>query len=273
MKQQEGKLPRGPLTVAEKDRGAHERDTSRGVWWGPLMGVGIVLMLFLVPEFIALPVSYLIFRQVTGQQEYAALNDWLSTSVGNFWFILLTDLALLATIGLIAYKKKSTLRGLGIIKLRLQHIWQSAAWFVAYIGIYLVIVMLVSALVPGFDASQERDIGFNTLDSRVLMAAVFFVLVVLTPIVEEIMFRGFLFGGFRKKMRFITAALLTSVMFGVAHLSSVGDSAPVWVAALDTFVLSMILCYAREKTTSLWPPIFIHGLKNAMAFTFLYLVQ
>ena len=72
---------------------------------------------------------------------------------------------------------------------------------------------------------------------------------------------------------FVPAAIITSLMFAVGHLQF-GSGAPLlWVAALDTFVLSLVLCYIREKTDSLWPGIFIHAIKNALAFSVLFLFK
>jgi membrane protease YdiL (CAAX protease family) len=44
------------------------------------------------------------------------------------------------------------------------------------------------------------------------------------------------------------------------------------VAALDTFTLSLVLCYLRQKTDSLWPGIMLHALKNGLAFMSLFLI-
>ncbi|MBP9852556.1 MAG: prolyl-tRNA synthetase [Patescibacteria group bacterium] len=263
----------GPIIPKVTQPRANHTASQARAWWGPFAGIGILLVLFIVPEFLALPAVYGVFSQMTGQAEYTQLSKWLTTSTGNFWMVLLTDLFVLGLVGLIVYVKRCTISGLGLGALKVRHFLKAVVWFVLYIGIYLAVLAVVTAIVPGFNAEQERDIGFNDLSSTKLLLAVFFVLVVLTPIVEEIMFRGFLYGGFRSRMPFWLAALLTSLLFGAVHLSSANDSAPVWVAACDTFVLSFVLCYAREKSGSLWPPIFIHGFKNAMAFVFLYLVQ
>ena len=46
-----------------------------------------------------------------------------------------------------------------------------------------------------------------------------------------------------------------------------------WVAALDTFTLSMVLCYLRQETDSLWPGILLHALKNCIAFITLFVLH
>jgi len=98
-------------------------------------------------------------------------------------------------------------------------------------------------------------------------------LVILAPIYEEILFRGVLFTGLRKKLPLITTGIIVSVIFGAAHLEWGGDSPLNWAAAIDTAVFSMVLVYLRETSKSLWPAIFLHGLKNAIAFTLVFVLK
>jgi membrane protease YdiL (CAAX protease family) len=82
-----------------------------------------------------------------------------------------------------------------------------------------------------------------------------------------------LYKGLRNKFSFPVAAVATSLLFALGHLQF-GSGAPLlWVAGLDTFVLSVVLCYLREKTGSLWPGIMIHAAKNAVAFSVLFLFK
>ena len=104
------------------------------------------------------------------------------------------------------------------------------------------------------------------------MLLTFVSLVVLPPLAEETVFRGFVYTGIRRRFPFLLSAVITSVLFAIPHLQF-GEGAPLlWVAALDTFVLSLVLCYVRERTNSLWPGILIHALKNGIAFVALFLI-
>ena len=87
----------------------------------------------------------------------------------------------------------------------------------------------------------------------------------LPPIGEETLMRGYLYSGLRSRLHFWPALLITSLLFGVAHLST-GVSGPLWAAAVDTFILSAVLVYLREKTGALYAPIMLHGLNNLVAF-------
>jgi membrane protease YdiL (CAAX protease family) len=82
----------------------------------------------------------------------------------------------------------------------------------------------------------------------------------------EILVRGYLYSGLRSNWKFLPAALLTSLMFGLAHLQLGSGAAVVWAAGIDTFVLSMVLVYLREKTGVLYAGILVHALNNLIAF-------
>ena len=88
-------------------------------------------------------------------------------------------------------------------------------------------------------------------------------LVFLTPFAEELVFRGFMLTGFRRRLPFWAAAILVSALFGLVH----GQ----WNVGLDVFIMSMVACYLVKTSQSLWPAIFLHMYKNAIAFYLIYL--
>jgi len=119
---------------------------------------------------------------------------------------------------------------------------------------------------------QKQELGFDNISGTLNLTLTFISLVVLPPAVEELLFRGVLFGGLRTRMSFRATALITSVLFAVPHLLESGGGGLLWVAGIDTFILSLVLCYLREKTGNLWAGIILHTLKNAIAFAALYVV-
>jgi membrane protease YdiL (CAAX protease family) len=84
------------------------------------------------------------------------------------------------------------------------------------------------------------------------------------------MVRGFLYSTLKKALPTAGAVILTSLLFAGAHLPEGGAAGPLYIAALDTFVLSLILIYLREKTGSLWASITLHACKNGVAFLALF---
>lgn len=100
---------------------------------------------------------------------------------------------------------------------------------------------------------------FAALDSPV-----WFILVgvVFAPVVEELFFRGFLFQGFRQKYGWVKGGLLSSVIFGMAHLDP--------AAFLPTAILGFLLAYMYHRSNSVWPPIILHVLVNALGMCAAY---
>ena len=94
------------------------------------------------------------------------------------------------------------------------------------------------------------------------------VISLLAPIMEEAIFRGYMFGAWRHtRLGFSGTLLLTSLLFTLLHYGQY--SLPI-LAFL--FVFSMILGFARERSGSLLLPIVLHGINNLLSvITVLYL--
>lgn len=137
------------------------------------------------------------------------------------------------------------------------------AGFIVYLLATGVVMYLVMQFVPGFDAGQQQDIGFSNLVQRYELLLAFVALVVIAPIAEEMLFRGYLYGKLRREVPIWVAALVTSALFGALH----GQ----WNVGIDVFVLSLVMCALREVTGSIWAGILLHMLKNALAFFILFI--
>jgi membrane protease YdiL (CAAX protease family) len=91
----------------------------------------------------------------------------------------------------------------------------------------------------------------------------FVTLVVVAPIAEEIIFRGYMYGKLKKFVPIWVAILATSLLFGAVHGA--------WNLAIDTFALSIVLCSLREFTGNIWASILLHMVKNGIAFYILFI--
>lgn len=137
------------------------------------------------------------------------------------------------------------------------------AGFVVYLLASAAVVSLVGALIPAFDVSQVQETGFEGLSLQYEYLLAFATLVVLAPIAEEILFRGYLYGKLRKVIPLWLAILVTSVIFGFVHFQ--------WNVGVDVFVLSIVACILREVTGTIWAGILLHMIKNGLAFYFLFI--
>src|SRR2546427_533138 len=87
----------------------------------------------------------------------------------------------------------------------------------------------------GVNLDQKQELGFDHVSGASQRLLAFVSLVLLPPIVEETIFRGFLFSGLRKKLRFAYATLVASLLFAAPHLLE-STGGPLWIAGIDTFV-------------------------------------
>lgn len=167
---------------------------------------------------------------------------------------------------------KYSLRAVGLLRPRLKDIAYAALAFLVYITGYLILVAVVQQVIPSVDLEQKQDIGFENLQGAYL-GIVFVLLVMIVPFVEEFLMRGLLFSSLRQKLGFGFSAIITSLLFAVLHLGGgEAGAGPLWIAAIDTFVLSIVLCYLRERTGSLWAGIGLHAIKNGIAFAALFIL-
>lgn len=200
------------------------------------------------------------------------ISDWLTGSVTAqfFYFLIAEAITVLVIFGLLKWFRWSW-RSIGFVRPRWYHLLAGIAAALPYYALYIGIVVVVGLLVPGFDQNQKQDIGFDSVHGPLALTLTFLSLVILPPIAEEITMRGFLYTGLRKWMPRIIAALVVSVLFGAAHLAEGGAAGPLWVGALDTFALSLVLVGLRELTGNLWAGIVLHMTKNLVAFLALFI--
>ncbi|UJA18912.1 CPBP family intramembrane metalloprotease [Thermoleophilia bacterium SCSIO 60948] len=126
----------------------------------------------------------------------------------------------------------------------------------AYIGASILIAV---ALAPEQE-DVTRALGVEASTAAAIAAGVMIVLV--APVVEELFFRGFLFGGLRRDLPFWAAGAIANAIFGLAHLTGSTNFAVV----LQLFVFGLVLSWLYERTNSLRPCIALHAVNNAFAF-------
>jgi len=135
--------------------------------------------------------------------------------------------------------------------------------FIVYIILSAILTSLAMSFLTFIDFNQVQETGFSQLGPQFEYILAFLSLVVIAPVAEEIIFRGYLLGKLRKHVAMWIAVLITSLLFAAVHLS--------WNVGIDVFALSLVLCVLRITTKSLWPSILLHMLKNGVAFYFLFI--
>ena len=148
----------------------------------------------------------------------------------------------------VGWRKFNILKALGILVLI----------FLAFsIGVN-VLLALISVLVPAFNANQTQANDFigTAASSHQLIALL--AVVVIPAIVEETVFRGFVFPAISGRVGLIVGAIGSSLLFGLAHLQA--------NISIYTFFLGLLLCFMYVKLRSIFPGMALHMLNNYLAF-------
>lgn len=181
--------------------------------------------------------------------------------------IVVYSLTLLVAIGVPwrIFKRKTTAAQLGLDKpVRLKDFGWLGVGAISYLILTVVISSLAMAFLPFIDFEEVQTTGYESIVSGYEYVLAFIGLVIVAPIAEEVLFRGYLFGKLRAaRVKTWIAVVVVSLIFAVAHFQgNVG---------VDTFALSIVLCLLRVFSGSLWPSIMLHMLKNGVAFYFLFI--
>lgn len=136
------------------------------------------------------------------------------------------------------------------------------------LGIAVLAYIFLAGLVAALLQPEQEDIAENLgadEDAALLVTILAGVLIIAgAAIGEELFFRGLLFGGLRQMLPLWPAAAISGILFGLPHLPQ-GDLA----VGLQLSIFGAVLAWAYERCGSLWVPIAMHGLNNALAFYFL----
>ena len=92
-----------------------------------------------------------------------------------------------------------------------------------------------------------------------------FFMAVVPAFCEETLFRGVVYGGYRKHGDKFVAVLLSGFLFGIMHMNL--------NQALYAFVIGVLLALLFEATNSIWPTILFHFVYNAQSCCLMYFVE
>lgn len=93
--------------------------------------------------------------------------------------------------------------------------------------------------------------------------------VVVSPISEEILFRGFFLNGLNESLCFWKSNVISAAVFMLTHVpywvSKNGFSGPVLKNLANVFLLGCLFGWVMKKTNSLWPAIGAHIANNFLS--------
>ncbi len=142
------------------------------------------------------------------------------------------------------------------LALRRPNVRQLLIWLGVLVGFMIVSDSLT--LIIGRPIVHESMV--TAYETSVLPPLLFFVIIVCAPLSEEILFRGFLFKGWKSSpIGPVGATILTSLLWAIIHVQY--D----WYGITTIFVGGLMLGAARIHTRSIWVPILMHAVMNIVA--------
>lgn len=219
----------------------------RAPFWADII---VILSFFFLSQFAGVFICNLVGISTTPSDPTEELSqstlEELSTTLESryiacaFFFAMIVCFILLA-----AYRKW---RGFGkMITLR-KPSWSSPYRILsAYILMWCFSIAVEPFADMLMDSPEQRQQGGWLLFSAILVA----------PLFEEILFRGYVAGTLRKAYGATTAWIVSSILFGLAHGSL--------SAALTASFSGLILCYCYLRYRSLTMAIILHAMNNATA--------
>lgn len=216
-----------------------------------------------VPLLIWILVMWVLTLLVTGI--FGEVKDARLAAANNF---VLGISAVIGAAVILYIAKKDFVRGIkgfGLSKKRIAgDLWKGfvallAVWPLVVLGLYLT--QWTGQIIWGgdFQINKHRELNMITEYADLkLWILIFIVAAGIVPFFEEMLFRGM----FQSMIRAYTdkvwwAIILCSIIFTTVH-----PDVSHWAGL---FVLSIGLGYVYERTGSLWAPVFMHSLFNAVA--------
>lgn len=132
-------------------------------------------------------------------------------------------------------------------------------WGLLGVPVILVVTSIIGAVITALYGPHEQTAlrmlpSFNTPSLFLTFA---FVAAIAAPFFEELFFRGFIFNAFAERLSFWPAAVLSGLIFALAH----GD---IW-ALLPLWGVGLCLAYIYSHSRSLWASMLTHSLFNSVS--------
>jgi membrane protease YdiL (CAAX protease family) len=245
--------PRSPLAPASKE----PREP-------PLWGAAEVLIVFgtwfFVPLFLAIGTSRLLSEGSQGLSDFKDHADFIVGSVGQ---IVVCIVCLHLVIGRLGQPRET----LGLASAPPRHYGGTVLLRVfSLLPLGLANVVWILFLHEAGIGIEEQEVvslvreKFKGGDPLYIASATFLA-VVMAPIVEEIVFRGLLFGWLRERWGTVAGAVISSLAFAAIHASL--------TALVALFLVALLLCAIYTRTRSLYPCMLYHAMLNGQTLLLL----
>lgn len=127
-------------------------------------------------------------------------------------------------------------------------------WLIAYFTLSIIANVLTMLIGAGASQNQQTAEALLTVSPAVMALNV----VILSPFVEEIVFRFAIFKLFGHRFR---SVVISIVIFALAHVVMAGD----YLTILPYLFMGGVFAFSYYKTRTIWVPVIIHTIANGLA--------
>ncbi|HIW33556.1 MAG TPA: CPBP family intramembrane metalloprotease [Candidatus Paenibacillus intestinavium] len=153
------------------------------------------------------------------------------------------------------YPQRLTWSILGLRRFPMAH-WKTILLTTAFLMIVGTLVLIVTSYFGNATENSKTDslmqnINLFTLAIALISAAV------ISPIYEEIFYRGFIYCWLRNRIGVGGGMIVSAFIFMIAHYPTT-NTMPL------NFLDGLVLAWIYERTGSIWPAVIVHGLINGL---------
>jgi uncharacterized protein len=168
-------------------------------------------------------------------------------------------LGLAGALGYLAARRRLSWRLLGAKRPGWSHAGLGVAFGIGgFIGVNLLIAGLLQVFGP-VDPPEQQLLSDVTAGGVTTLLAVI-AAVVMAPLVEEVVFRGVLFQGLKRRVGLWPAAVVSSLLFAVVHIEV---QQPIYSSGF--VLLGILFAWTMHRFGSLVVPIMAHATFNAIS--------
>lgn len=236
--------------------------------WGPAAGVSVWMAS--VAAIIVIPVIAVIGWFVIQSARGAALPNLTSSEEMLEWLKSPNLLLVQVLSTIVAHAITIAICWMVVTRMGKRPFWESLGWnwaghsvwyWLVFSACVIVGLLLVSQLLARVLPQSEQNSFTELLKSSTRVRIAIAVLATFTaPVVEEAVYRGILYSGFRKFFGVAPTVILVTVMFAGVHVLQYLGA---WVSIAGLTLLSLALTMIRARTKSILPCVAIHTVNNA----------
>jgi membrane protease YdiL (CAAX protease family) len=244
-----------------KNRKAQKNNLNKIVYSVKIFFLGYLL--YIVPSVIATMTVVSVVASSGSDSIDEVINNLQNSPLANLFVEILTAVIVVVGIILLTRSGQGNWKNIGLSKPQPKHLLYVPVAFIAYLAIDNLIKHLFGNYI---NFNQEIDTGYNAAIQGADLVYAFLVIVVVAPLMEEFLFRGYIYSRFKEYLSILPSVLLVSLLFGYDHLHSGKGGSIALAASTETFIASIVLVALREKTGNIWAGVVLHLTNNLISF-------